>query len=136
MTRSLSLLLALVAAMLFATGCGGGGPELGRVSGTVTIDGKPAAGVKVSFSPVDGGRSSMATTDDSGNYELAFSPTEKGALVGTHNVSILAPEPSVDMGSGVSSETLEDTTIPQEYLDAKKTEEVKPGSNTIDLTYP
>jgi len=122
--------------MLFVSGCGGGGPELGRVSGTVTIDGKPAANVKVSFTPVDGGRSSMATTDANGQYELAFSTTEKGALVGSHDAGILPAEPGVDVGTGSGSEMLVDTSIPQKYVDAKKKVEVKAGSNTIDLTYP
>jgi hypothetical protein len=58
------------------------------VEGTVTLDGAPLGGAKVIFTPVEGGRSSMAVTDGSGRYVLEFTAGEKGAVVGKHKVSI------------------------------------------------
>ncbi|MGQ9763180.1 MAG: carboxypeptidase-like regulatory domain-containing protein [Thermogutta sp.] len=69
-------------------GCGNRGPALGQVEGTVTIDGVPLPGARVIFTPVEGGRSSMAVTDGSGHYVLEFAAGEKGAMVGRHQVTI------------------------------------------------
>jgi len=73
----------VVGMILFSLGgCFSRGPSVGRVEGTVTLDGSPLGGAKVIFTPVDGGRSSMAVTDGSGRYELEFSPRVQGALGG------------------------------------------------------
>lgn len=50
----------LTAVVLFAGGCGSGValPELGTVSGVVTLDGKPLPGVTVKFVPANGRTSS------------------------------------------------------------------------------
>ena len=36
---------------LLVGGCGDGGPPMGKVSGTVTLDGQPLAGAEVEFAP-------------------------------------------------------------------------------------
>jgi len=140
MTRSTLLCVGVAAATVLVLGCAGagGGPELGQVTGTVIIDGAPAANVDVSFMPTGGGRPSSGKTDSNGKYELIFSATETGAQVGSHEVSIAqAVDLGLDSGTEVSSEPLEsESSIPKEYLETKKTVEVKSGSNTIDLTYP
>ena len=52
-------------------GCGSGDdrPELGQVTGTITMDGTPLTGTVVVFSP-DNGRPSRGKTDAEGKYEL------------------------------------------------------------------
>jgi len=131
-----TFLAAGVLLTLHLTGCGGADvPEVGEVTGTVTIDGKPAPGVIVNFIPTGGGRSSTGVTDESGHYELMYSADAMGALIGAHQATIAAAPPSVDAvpaGRG----PLVDKSIPKEYLDAKKPVEVQAGDNTIDLTYP
>lgn len=88
----------VVVALLSAIGCGGAeGPELGYVSGTVTMDGQPVgAGYEVEFVPhteggVDGRKSSSSgTTDDSGVYVLKYaSGGVEGAELGKHGVVII-----------------------------------------------
>lgn len=135
MIRFSMLCSVMAVGLISICGCGSGGPALGRVTGTVTVDGKPASGVQVRFQPVEGGRPSMGVTDASGNYELVFSPEAAGALVGTHEVTIAGAEPSVDAGAA-SSAPLTDTAIPASYAGMKKTVEVKSGRNTIDVAYP
>ncbi len=127
-------LLAIVA------GCGGGGdaPKLGRVTGTVTIDGQPAPDVNVTFTPAEGGRPSTGKTDASGKYSLVYSASAMGAAIGKHEVSISG-------SGGFSDEDLDDpnidltnppSSVPAEYSEIKKEVEVTSGSNTIDLEYP
>ena len=79
----------LVPALLaFAPGCGSGQPSLGKVRGQVTMDGRPLAGVTVSFEPLAGGRQSSGVTDEQGQYELVYLRDIKGAVVGKHRVRI------------------------------------------------
>lgn len=64
------------------------GPDLGRVSGRITLDGAPLADASVMFLPDAGGRPAMAVTDREGRYELNFDGQNAGALVGRHEVKI------------------------------------------------
>lgn len=68
-------------------------PELGPVSGTVTFDGDPVAGVAVQFTPLDDVRAnagdgpdrvrtSTGITDENGYYTLYYLDNVKGAVVG------------------------------------------------------
>ncbi|TWT38586.1 transthyretin-like family protein [Blastopirellula retiformator] len=69
-------------------GCGGAnGPRLGTVSGTVTLNGKPLADATVNFYH-ENDRPSHGKTDASGRYELEFTNTRKGAIVGENVVRI------------------------------------------------
>ncbi len=89
-------------------GCGGAsGPPLGKVSGTITLDGQPLAGASVSFSPMDGGRSSTGVTDSSGHYSLEYSLDKSGALVGEHEVRIHSAE--------FTGEAAKDPVVPERY---------------------
>ncbi|QDT63729.1 transthyretin-like family protein [Calycomorphotria hydatis] len=94
------LFTALAACILFI-GCGSdGGMKFVPVSGTVTVDGQPAANVMVRFKPVpvDGdinsGPVSIAFTDESGKYSLQADSGQHshGAVPGTHRVLILGKE--------------------------------------------
>ncbi len=68
-------------------GCGSGGPDIARVEGTVTMDGKPLPRAFVVFIP-QGGRPAAAETDASGKYVLEFSGGRKGAIPGKNKVEI------------------------------------------------
>ncbi len=66
--------------MLAAVGCSSStGPETAHISGTVLLDGAPAAGVDVTF--MNGEYSAFARTDGEGKFEL-----ETGAAVGDNSV--------------------------------------------------
>jgi hypothetical protein len=75
----------------FLTGCGGSSdqPELGTVTGTVYMDDKPLPNVWVMFSPTTTGRTSMARTDENGEYELLYLEGTEGANIGTHKVVVM-----------------------------------------------
>jgi len=122
-------LLIVIAAMLgFMSGCGSSGdnPDLGRVQGVVTLDGKPVANAEISFSPVNGERYSIGKTDERGHYSLSFSANDSGAAVGEHVVKILSEEADL--------ETSEDPVLPAAYNSESQLKvNVKSGSNTIDF---
>ena len=114
---------------LCCAGCGEGTPsdtpDLGHVSGIVTLDGNPLANVTVTFEP-DSGKPSFGGTDESGHYELVYSKNEQGAKIGQHTVRVATPtEGPEDAGKD---------PIPAKY-NTKSTlkKEVKAGSNEINL---
>lgn len=82
------LLVVLVA------GCGGGEFQISPVSGTVTFDDEPLAGVEVIFAPMEDddkinvGPASRGTTDADGRYTLTTLKGLNGAVVTKHRVSI------------------------------------------------
>lgn len=129
MTRSVLTLSLAVAVMV---GCGGSdGPDLGTVEGKVTLDGNPLAKATVTYSPVDGGRQSFATTDDDGYYSLKHTPSRDGALIGKHKISITTAT-STTNANGDDVETPE--KLPAKYnAETELEREVEAGSNEFNF---
>ena len=108
----------MLAALLVATGCGGGGYV--PVSGRVTYNDAPLAGAQVLFQPIGGqggvatGVGSFGRTDAEGRFTLEAStatPTP-GAVPGKHTVRIALPPDSPLAGlirPGLSVEAVVDT---------------------------
>jgi len=118
-------LSCLVLASLVAVGCSRSDrPPLGRVGGTVTLDGAALAGALVVFTPDGPGRSALATTDSAGRYELSFLRDIAGANVGTHRVRITTA--TEDRGG---KEILPD----RYHVKTELTATVEPGTNTLDF---
>jgi hypothetical protein len=85
---SISTTTLLVGLIVGVGGCGGRNlPDMGTVSGIVTVDGKPLPKATVRFFPASG-RPSQAITRDDGSYELCYIGGDKGALLGEHRVTI------------------------------------------------
>jgi hypothetical protein len=95
--RRAAITAGLLAAL--AAGCSkGGSGSLADVSGTVTMDGKPLAGVNVIFYPVGDPSqplnrkpSSKGATDGTGHYTLSCEDGRPGAVVGKHKVVVEWP---------------------------------------------
>jgi hypothetical protein len=79
---------------VFAAGCGGDAvpklevPPLNPVSGTVKLDGKPEAGIAVTFYPAANNKGSggSGTTDDTGAFSLKFRDGQDGIPEGDYVV--------------------------------------------------
>ena len=143
----------LVVAMFALLGgaCGRGNlPELGSVSGRITLDGNPVKEALIEFTPVIDGRPSTATSDSSGYYALSYKGSIKGARIGEHDVTMTTFREAVifdaedDPGNnGTPTANNEDVapenipgrpeTIPAKYAEEKLRVTVEPGSNTINL---
>lgn len=77
----------LLALAGLAAGCGGPSPV--KVSGVLTIGGKPAEGVSVSFQPEDGrGKQAYANTAADGTFELTTVNPGDGAMPGSYRVVV------------------------------------------------
>lgn len=141
--------LSLVA-FLFCAGCGRGLPRTAPVSGTITLDGKPLAGVAVSFVNATAPRFGIATTDAAGRYVLTTFTAGDGAVVGEHKVVILCspravlptdqqglPTPDAyKMLAKANAAATKSPTVPLTYASAEKTPLraiVKAGPNQFDF---
>ena len=124
-------------ALVFAVGCGGGPgdmPEVGTVTGQLTLDGAPISGANISFYPLSGGRSASAVSDDQGMYTLQYNATTPGAKVGENEVTISTlSEPLLD-DNGKKIDPGRPEEIPAKYASEKLKVTVEPGENTINLT--
>jgi hypothetical protein len=123
----------IVVTLVFSlTGCNRENlPGLGKVTGTVTMDGKPVPEAMVSFEPVDGSAApAMGRTDGTGLYELYYSRTAKGAKIGEHAVRITSYQ---EFGED-DARQIKKETIPSRYnvkTELKAT--VNRGQNKIDF---
>ncbi len=127
LARSVAVFRTWIGLALVVLACGCGGPQFGRVSGTVTMDGKPLPGVAVRFED-EGGSATIARTDKSGYYELRYTVDQVGAPVGKHKVTILTP-PKDEVSTGER----EKEVVPARYnRESTLTADVKSGRQTID----
>ena len=83
--------VAFLALLTLVAGLAGCGAPTSTVSGTVTLDGSPMAGLIVAFTPLQGGAPAAATTDSSGKYTVVTAP-------GKYKVAITT-EKTVDEGT-------------------------------------
>ncbi len=120
---------------VFATLCGCSSsdrPEIGTVTGTLTLDGQPLPQAIVYFTPEGGGRPSTAITDDAGRYELVYMGDVKGAKVGTHTVRCSTAR-EVEDAQGKATQAKE--LVPEKYRDESQLKiDVVPGPQVHDLT--
>ena len=128
---SKSQFVALVAAAtLLTNGCGRS--DLGKVTGTVKLDGQPLPNATVIFSPAEPAAPSAGRTDNNGQYTLIYTRSAEGAKPGTHNVSISTfqkGDPDADPPIPEAAERL-----PPAYRQpGALTAEVKLGQNEVDF---
>ena len=117
------------------SGCSRSGtlPELGEVSGVITIDGRPLRGAWIVFRPLEGGRSATAQSDDEGKYELSYliyPRLTKGTRIGKNAVFV-----STYQGTAGNMRKIRPELVPECYrgTESELIVHVKRGRNVIDL---
>jgi hypothetical protein len=133
-------------------GCGG--PNLARVTGKVTYNGKPVTGGKIMFYP-ESGRMALGEIGSDGTYTLTTFKPGDGALVGSHRIAIESTK--VGPGNMETPKTFEEEMkgvppggkilvagkvewlVPEKYSRVETsglTRTVERGENKIDLDLP
>ena len=109
----------LVAAAIVLTGCPNSRPATYRVTGTVTMQGKPFAGAVITFVPTSKeGEAASAITDSEGKYALTTWQAGDGARPGEYRVKVSKQEETaVDPSKMVRNVPLEED---QKYVENKK----------------
>lgn len=145
MAAGRSLLMAALSCVLAASvGCSDSPdqPDLGIVSGKVTLNGSPLSGIAVTFRP-DDGRPAMGKTDAEGNYKLTYIRDTLGCKVGHNRVEIGNSEATGEEnelegeleGDDVSQTPKKAAAeIPARYnINSELEADVKAGENTINF---
>ncbi len=107
--------------LFLLSGCGSNLPPIGPLTGTVTMGGKPYANGSLMFTPTNGGRPSVAATDENGKFEAMYNLDTPGALIGPHTVTF---EP------GGEKDSEEDEFKP--YAPPKENFKVTPSEITVE----
>src|SRR5438270_6525307 len=117
--RACCLALAAAAMALSPMACGRSGPEMARVSGTVTYQGKPVPKGTVSFvSTEPGRRNATGRLDEQGFYRLQTEEPSDGAEVGDFDVALYSHnEPILDYRPKVPVKA--ERLIPEKYENPK-----------------
>jgi hypothetical protein len=112
-------------------GCGRTGPELGYVTGIVTLDGEPLPDAEITFHPeTQGGSISIGSTNESGEYEMKFTRHREGAMLGKHLVQITTALERFEGGRMIRAKE----RVPVKYNQRSElTATVEPGNNSIDF---
>ncbi len=122
---------ALLIGWLAAAGCSKG--EMQSVTGKITLpDGKPAAGVVITFDSPTLHLSASGQANDAGEYSLSTNVPGDGAKVGSYQVAVR------QLGPADSSQGEPPRQFPKRYEDAATsglTFDVKAGqTNRYDIT--
>ena len=128
--------IGAIFALAMIAGCGPPS-NMGYVTGVVTLEGEPVGNASVIFYP-EGGRPSVAMSKNDGSYELIFTRSKMGALVGQHKVTVMQEDPDDPVpGEAPSDEPpFKKVNIPRKYTDQEKTDltaTVVNGSNVFDF---
>ncbi len=85
------LLSACLTVLVVLAGCAKeptrDGPELAKVTGTITLDGEPVEGAHIKFSPETDNPAAFAVSDRRGRYELRTFDPGDGAVPGKYGIS-------------------------------------------------
>lgn len=122
--------VSLIILSLLVLGCGSqDGPALARVSGVVTLDGKPVQNAGLEFIAEAGGVA-YGKTDASGHYYMSFGSDRTGAIVGRNRVRITSNDKVT-----VGDKKFESTEIfpPKYNRSSEEFVEVAAGGNTFDF---
>jgi hypothetical protein len=138
-TSRLLSILTLIALPTLILGCGGSsGPEMGRVSGKVSYNGKPLAQGTISFISNDpNGTNANSVIAPDGTYTLQTTNPGDGAVLGEYRVIISDVDPNA-LNTPAPGEPVkkQQRIIPEKYEkpDASGlTAKVVSGSNTFDF---
>ena len=136
-TRTRAKIYLGLAGVLAVTGCGDG--KIGRapVHGSVTVDGKPAAGVVLFFCPVGGSPEvqkvrPMGITGEDGKFELTTVDKADGAPPSQYKVIMMWPAAGAAGQDG--SIQMGPDRLQNRYMNLEKSQfsvEVKSGNNDV-----
>lgn len=100
----------VLSSLLLLAGCGGESSDLVQATGTITVDGKPAAGAGVIYFPstaTDATTVASGAADQNGKYTL-MSDVKPGIAPGNYKVSVIWRDPAKQNESAMSMGEIKD----------------------------
>ena len=135
--RTLTQLCGFICLAAVLAGCGGGGPKLYPVTGTVIHQSKPVEGAVVTFRCDEAKTIATGMTDAQGRFELSTAQAGKGAVAGKHKVSVTKfPAPAAGASGSSSMEDAfkkpqPEAAAPKNLLPAKYAD---PAGSPLEFT--
>ena len=138
MRRSnLLMIFAFIGGVVFiaAPGCGPSGPEMGSVTGKVTLNGQPVSKGMVTFVAIEPNRpNATGMLKSDGSYSLTTTEFGNGALVGEYKVAVSGKDPEAYNQVVAPGEPMKiESSVPAKYENPDSsglTAKVVTGSNT------
>jgi len=134
-------------ALVGTFGCGPSALKVAKVSGRVTLDGKPLPKASITFVPMaskenlNPGKTAQGITDSEGHYQLSVDASTPGAVVGKCRIYISTrlSDPSIDeRDAGGPIRSLPRDKVPPRYnMGTELTFDVPPSGTdkaNFDLT--
>jgi len=116
--RLFNLLCLVSLGLMFGSGCfGKQGIETAPASGVVTYNGQPLAYGRVSFRP-EAGSPATGEIQPDGSFSLSTYGNSDGAIVGTHQVAVVATEVDAGVTNATPANTemkVAKSMIPKKY---------------------
>ena len=137
-SRRLGQAAAIASLALLASSCGGGGPTLHPVKGTVFYEDKPAEGATVVFHPVGGAADApkpSGVVGKDGTFTLSTHPHGPGAPEGEYVVLVTWFEAAAPAKVEGRDPPEPKSKLSEQYADAAKSglkAAVKPGENKLE----
>lgn len=108
-----------------AFGCGDGRPSMVKVTGTVTLNGKPLEGAAVAFQPIADPKASYrrpsnGATGADGKFTLTTYEKDDGLPPGKYKVAIVKRELVGQLPSNFNDETPNASVVKYRYVTPKK----------------
>ncbi|MDR1269194.1 MAG: Ig-like domain-containing protein [Planctomycetaceae bacterium] len=115
-----------IAILVSAVGCQKN-PANGKVTGTVTLNGKPLPNAAVTFHPEAANvLTSLGGTDNNGQYELFYSDNKTGAVPGKYTATVSTGQEWNNIPETVPDKYLNKTTSGLDY-------NIKSGKQIINI---
>jgi hypothetical protein len=108
----------LATSLFLCLGCQRGPDYTGKVSGRVTLDGKPLSSGKVISTPMAEGRGATGSIQSDGTFVLKTIGQEDGVAPGAHRIVVLAFEESDDVNTNPEADRK--PLIPARYSDPNR----------------
>ncbi|WP_437201522.1 carboxypeptidase regulatory-like domain-containing protein [Planctomicrobium sp. SH664] len=133
--QKLFLFMGAIGIAFAAAGCNRSddGPPVAPVSGIVKLDGKPLGAAYIRFIPTEGDWThSSAKSNPDGTFELKYTRSIKGAVIGKHKVTITTANPDfIDEKGNLSP--IPEALPPIYHAKSTLVEEVLPKGNVIEF---
>jgi hypothetical protein len=118
-------LMCLFPAIGLLVGCGGekvDRPDVYKVRGKITLQGKPVSGADITFSQREANRSAFGRTDENGEYQLTTFTANDGAIEGKHEITIveIPPIASTPALPDIESESYQPPGLGEETMPVPK----------------
>lgn len=124
----------------FVTGCGDGRPSLVKVTGKVTLDGKPLEGAQVAFQPVNSDpkdtfqRPASSFSNSMGEFTPQTYVPGDGLRIGKYRVAVVKQERVGNVPEGLNEEQIQQLRMKHKWITPKAASSPETSGIEVEVT--